>query len=150
MKNIAIILASGMGERSGLDIPKQFIRIGGKTVLEHTLETFESHKLIDSIIIVTSESYITKVKKYAKSYSKVTDVVQGGQTRQESSYKGLLAINEFECKVLIHDAVRPFVNSEIIDNCIKALENYDAVDVAVKSADTIRSEEHTTELQSLG
>lgn len=137
MKNIAIILASGMGERSGLDIPKQFIRIGGKTVLEHTLEMFESHKLIDSIIIVTSESYITKVKKYAKSYSKVTDVVQGGQTRQESSYKGLLAINEFECKVLIHDAVRPFVNSEIIDNCIKALENYDAVDVAVKSADTI-------------
>ena len=66
MKNIAIILASGMGERSGLDIPKQFIRIGGKTVLEHTLETFESHKLIDSIIIVTSESYIAKVKKYAK------------------------------------------------------------------------------------
>ena len=62
MKNYAIILASGTGERSGLEIPKQFIKIGGKTVLEHTIKVFQNSGSIDEIIVVTHENYIDSAK----------------------------------------------------------------------------------------
>ena len=137
MKNIAIILASGVGERSGLDIPKQFVKIGGKTVLEHTIAIFDAHPQIDEIIIVTNKNYIDEVKEIANLFQKNICVAEVGETRRESSFKGLCQIKEEDAKVLIHDAVRPFLNKKIIDNCLEALDKYDAVDVAVKSADTI-------------
>lgn len=137
MKNIAIILASGTGERVGLDIPKQFVKIAGRTVLEHTLDIFEKNNQINEIIIVTNNNYIKDVQFIANQYSKITYIIEGGKTRQESSYKGLCSISEDNAKVLIHDAVRPFLSQRIINECLEALEKYDAVDVAVKSADTI-------------
>ena len=137
MKNIAIILASGVGERSGLDIPKQFVKIGGKTVLEHTMGVFDTHPKIDEIIIVTNKNYIEEVKGIAELFQKNICVTEGGETRRESSFKGLCQIKDEDAKVLIHDAVRPFLNKKIIDDCLEALDKYDAVDVAVKSADTI-------------
>ncbi len=139
MKNYAIILASGTGERSGLDIPKQFVKIAGKTVLEHTLNVFQKNENIDNIIVVTHFSYTDFVRDLVKKndFSKVCNVIKGGESRRESSFIGINAINEDDAKVLIHDAVRPFITSEIINNCIKALDNFKAVDVAITSADTI-------------
>lgn len=139
MKNYAIILASGAGERTGLDIPKQFVKIAGKSVLEHTIEIFEKNSNIDNIIIVTTFSSVDFVKSLAlkNGYKKIKKIIEGGETRRESSCIGINAIEEENAKVLIHDAVRPFVSSKIIDNCIKALDKYKAVDVAIKSADTI-------------
>ena len=146
MKNYAIILASGTGERSGLEIPKQFIKIAGKTVIEHTLNIFQNNENIDRIIVVTNSDYIELVYQLASknNFYKVCHVVRGGETRQQSSYIGLQAvadelhdIAEDNAKVLIHDAVRPFVTDRIINDCIKALDSYKAVDVAITSADTI-------------
>ena len=62
MKNVAIILASGKGERTGLNIPKQFMKVAGKTVFEHTIDVFEKHPLIDEIIIVSNIDYIGKAE----------------------------------------------------------------------------------------
>lgn len=62
MKNIAIILASGTGERTGLNIPKQFVKVAGKTIFEHTLDTFEKHPLIDEIIVVSNINYIEQAQ----------------------------------------------------------------------------------------
>lgn len=137
MKNIAIILASGTGERTGLDLPKQFIKIAGKTVLEHTLEIFEKNKNINEVILVTNKQYVDKINEIKPLYTKISKIIEGGSTRQESSYKGLCAITDNDAKVLIHDAVRPFLSQKIINECLVALDKYDAVDVAVKSADTI-------------
>ena len=139
MKNYAIILAGGAGERSGLDIPKQFVKIAGKTVLEHTLDVFQNNVNIDEIIIVTNKSYINFVQEIVKknNMNKVSDIVAGGKTRQASSNIGLNCIKDNDAKVLIHDAVRPFVSKRIIDECIEALDKYKAVDVAITSADTI-------------
>ena len=139
MKNYAIILASGSGERTGLDMPKQFLKIAGKTVIEHTLQVFQNHPKIDGIIIVANKDYLKKAETLAKQSkcTKLLKVVQGGATRKESSYNGINSINDSECNVLIHDAVRPFVSSKIIDNCIEALKKYKAVDVAIPSSDTI-------------
>lgn len=139
MKNIAIILASGTGERTGLKIPKQFVKIAGKTVFEHTIDTFEKHPLIDEIIIVSNSNYIEQVKELIikDDYKKITKILAGGKTRRESSYIGISSIKEENSKVIIHDAVRPFMHTSIIDKCLNALKEYKAVDVAIKSADTL-------------
>lgn len=137
MKNVALILASGSGSRCGLDYPKQFAKIGDKTILQYTVERFQNNRNIDEIYLVTNPEYVEKVKELTRDYSKVLSVVAGGQTRKDSSYNGIFSIPYDECNVLIHDGVRPLVSDEIINNCIKALEINEAVCVAIDSTDTI-------------
>ena len=137
--NIAIILASGTGERTGLQIPKQFMKVAGKMVIEHTLDTFENHQEIDEIIIVSHINHVEFVKDTVlkNNYKKIKKVLAGGATRRESSFIGISAIEHNGGKVLIHDAVRPFLHNSIITNCIRALDEYSAIDVAIPSADTL-------------
>ncbi len=139
MKNYGIILASGTGVRYGGDVPKQFVKIAGKTILEHTIEVFEKAKSIDEIIIVITPEYRNHTENILlkNSFKKVTKLLNGGETRKESSYIGISSIDEKEANVIIHDCARPFLTEKIIIDCIKALEKYNAVDVAIPSADTI-------------
>ena len=139
LKNYAIILASGSGTRYNNETPKQFIKIAGKTVLEHTIELFEKNDLIDKIIVVIIPEY----KEFAENiirknnYQKIYKIVDGGKTRKESSYIGISSVSEEEANVIIHDCARPFLSQRIINDCINALGTYSAVDVAIPSADTI-------------
>lgn len=134
MKNIALILASGTGSRSGLDIPKQFYEIGGKTLLEYSISAFEKVSLIDEIIVVANPDFVEKTKKLAGNHR----VIIGGETRQESSYNGIMSIDmDDDANILIHDAVRAFVTPEIISACIEALHKHNAVCVATETSDTI-------------
>ncbi len=139
MKTYAVILASGTGKRTGLTTPKQFLKIGEKTIIEHTINAFEQNEQIDEIIIVTNPDYINLTKNLIKQncFKKIKTILPGGKTRQESSYIGICAIKEDDGKVLIHDAARPFVSTRIINECIKALDTYKAVNVAIESTDTI-------------
>lgn len=143
--NIAVILAGGVGSRLGLDKPKQFMKVAGKTVLEHTVDVFQKHELIDEIAIVMHASYIHDAEEMVlkNHWNKVKKILNGGSERYESS---LAAINAYACStgisstginLIFHDAVRPLVTKKIIDDTIAALKNYDAVDVAIPSADTI-------------
>ena len=140
-KNIAIILASGSSERlSNLKTVKQFTKIAGKMVIEHTLDVFEKNKTINEIIIVTKDEYKPICYDLAdkNNYKKISKILTGGKTRQESSRIAIMAAKaDDNDNILIHDAVRPFISDKIIDDCINALENYSAVDVAIPSADTI-------------
>jgi len=137
-KNIAVILASGTGERFGLNIPKQFYELNGKTILEYSIESFENHDEIDEIILVTNPEFrdFTQEILNKNNYTKVTKLLNGGKTRVESSYIGTKDIED-RVNVLIHDAVRPFINKEIIDKNIEALKTYNAVGTAISSVDTI-------------
>ncbi len=139
MKNYGIILASGSGNRYGSDIPKQFVKIAGKTVFEHTVEIFEAAKDIDEIIVVITPEYrhFGEELILKNSYKKVTRLLNGGATRKESSSIGINSIEDEEANVIIHDCARPFLSQRIIADCVKALEKYNAVDVAIPSADTI-------------
>jgi len=139
MKVFAIILASGKGERFKSFLPKQFTKLSGKTVLEHTVEILEKQDEIDEIIIITLPEFIPKVEEFVleNNWKKVSKILAGGKTRQESSYIGLQAIKDENSIVLIHDAVRPFVSERIIKEVIDKLKIYKAVDVAIPSADTI-------------
>ena len=140
MKNIAIILAGGTGQRLGDSIPKQFLKVAGKKVIEHTLDVFQNHPQIDEIAVVSNSNFINEVEDIAikSSYTKLKKILQGGKERYHSS---LSAINAYdgqeEVNLIFHDAVRPLVNDRIISDCIKALEEYNAVDVAIKTTDTI-------------
>jgi len=134
MKNIALILASGTGERCGLNQPKQFFKIGGKTLLEHSINVFETHPQIDEIIVVANPDFLEETQKLSGSHR----VIVGGETRQESSYNGVFAIDgDGTINVLIHDAVRAFITQDIISACIEGLKTHQAVCTATETSDTI-------------
>ncbi len=138
MKNIAIILAGGKGLRLGYAQPKQFIKVAGKMIIEHTIDKFQKHLKIDEIFIVVNPEYTLLIEDIVikNKYTKVKKILMGGVERSDSSISAINSIEE-ESNLIFHDAVRPMVSSEIIDNCIKALTQYNAVDVAMPATDTI-------------
>jgi len=138
-KVFAVILAAGSGKRMGSSVPKQFIKLAGKTLMEHTIKAFEKAKDIDEIILVSNPGFNEETKKVLSRnrYKKLKKVLDGGKVRQESSAIGINAISDDSAKVLIHDVARPFVSERIISDCIKALDEHMAVGVAIPSSDTI-------------
>lgn len=138
-KNIAVILAGGKGERFDTTLPKQFAKIAGKSVIEHTIDIFEKHEKIDEIVIVMNKDFINKMEEIIlkNNWTKLKKVLQGGKERYHSS---LAAINAYKgefVNLIFHDAVRPLLERRIISEIIESLENYDAVDVAIPATDTI-------------
>ncbi len=139
MKTVAIILAAGQGSRMGTDIPKQFLTLGDKTILEHSIEAFERHSMVDEIGVVVQQEYISRVATMVqqRQYSKVRHIIVGGEERYKSS---LAAIEQYagdDCNLLLHDAARPFVAAETITACVVALRSCEAVCVAVPTTDTV-------------
>lgn len=129
MKNIAVIFAGGSGARMGAGLPKQFIEVNGKPIIIHTLDIFEEHPAIDEIYVACKEDYIEKLQKLIKRHMimKVAKVVPGGATGQDSIYNALKAAaenNDRDSVVLIHDGVRPCITKDLIDDCLKCVEEY--------------------------
>lgn len=144
---MAVILAGGTGTRVGLSIPKQLIKIAGKTIIEHTIAAFEAAPLIDEIVILMAPGHLDPVRAIVKNggYAKVSQIVEGGTTRNESTSRALEALGTDECNVLFHDAVRPLVSQTIIADCVAALAEHEAVDTAIPSADTVVQVHHDSE-----
>ncbi|MFT4234550.1 MAG: bifunctional cytidylyltransferase/SDR family oxidoreductase [Microbacterium sp.] len=134
-----MILAGGVGERADLGMPKQLARIAGKTIIEHTLESVCSSPDIDDVIVMMEPSHIGPIEDLVSStrLPKLSAVYPGGATRNETTRLALGHIADDEAKVLLHDAVRPFIDHRILSDCVRALDRYDAVDTAIPSADTI-------------
>lgn len=137
--NVAVILAGGSGSRVGGDRPKQFLEVAGKMIIEHTIEAFHRNSRIDEIAIVSRQDYVEDVKAMVarRGYAKVRHVLCGGKERYHSSLAALEAYKSNDDCLLFHDCVRPLVSQRIINDCLDALQEYDAVDVAVPSTDTI-------------
>lgn len=139
VRNLAVLLAGGVGLRVGLDIPKQLIKVAGKTILEHSLAVLHEHPAVDEITVMMAPGYLDEVRAIVRKggYEKVTAILEGGETRNDTTLRALASLGEDECNVLFHDAVRPLLTERIIRECFAALETYPAVDVAIPSADTI-------------
>ena len=139
-RTIGVVLAGGTGSRVGLSIPKQLIKIAGKPVMEHTIAVFQEAAEIDEIYVLMHPDHVEAAEQIAAGYPKVTAVLPGGLTRNDSTRAALDALTKAadpHTRVLFHDAVRPLLEPRIIEDVIAALEDYDAVDVAIPSADTI-------------
>ena len=140
-QNIAVILAGGIGSRLGESRPKQLLKVAGKTVIEHTVDVFEKSENIHEIAIVAHPDIHRDIEKFIlqNHWTKVRRVLSGGSERYESSLSAITAYANLpgDTNIIFHDAVRPLVTSRIINDTISALDKYDAVDVAIPSADTI-------------
>ncbi|MGE5341408.1 MAG: IspD/TarI family cytidylyltransferase [Candidatus Omnitrophota bacterium] len=143
-KNLALILAGGNGSRISHRIshrlPKQFLELGGKTILQHTIDKFEAHPAIDAIFLVMNPAYIPQTLPLVRDsgYQKMEKILPGGATRQESSRIGVFAADpDVYENILIHDAARPFISRPLITRILETLVHYSAVNTATPSTDTI-------------
>ncbi len=120
MRVAAIVPAAGKGRRLGAKVPKAFVRVGGKTLLAHTLERLARSFRFDELVVVGDRSQLEPLKRIVRSVRSDTKVVAGGRTRAESVLNGLRAVSERCDWVLVHDAARPMVSSETIRRTILA------------------------------
>ncbi|MDR1237395.1 MAG: bifunctional cytidylyltransferase/SDR family oxidoreductase, partial [Propionibacteriaceae bacterium] len=141
----------GTGSRVGLSIPKQLIKVAGQPVMEHTIGIFETADSVDEIYLLMHPDHLEAAKQIAKRHAKVTKVLAGGRTRSDSTQAALDALADLpaDTKVLFHDAVRPLLETRIIDDCVSALDSFDAVDVAIPSADTIIAVDQQNRISSI-
>ena len=146
MNNIALIIAGGIGTRMGQDIPKQFINVYDKPVIVYTMEAFQKHPNINYIEVVCIDDWKGALLAYSKQFgiAKLENIVSGGLNGQDSIRNGLFDIiqrhNDDDDVVLIHDAIRPMVSSEIITDNIKVCrENGNAITVVPCTAAMLKT-----------
>ena len=141
MNTDAVIVSAGKGHRFMEGPKKKFYFLGGKPILAHTLDKFETCPLIRSILLVVGQEdmdYCLKevIEKY--KFKKVSQIVPGGKRRQESVKNGMDALPKDEDIVVIHDGVRPFVTKTMIEDSIHSAVRYGAVILAMPVKDTIK------------
>lgn len=128
MKRAIIILAGGIGSRTGLAIPKQYFKVNGITILELLISRI--HQMFDTIVIVNNDKYLEEIKNL--SFGSKVKVVGNGITRLESIKNGLKQLTD-EQQVFIHEAARPLVDEEIMQWHIDALKKHDVNVCGLKS-----------------
>ena len=144
MYNIAVILAGGIGARVGGNTPKQLLPLAdGRSMLEHAVNAFEQSPCIDEVCIVMHPDYIAYAEQMllTNAWQKVRNIIPGGKERWESSVNAIRRLGDKakgeEVNLLLHDAARPFVSQDIIARVCEALEQHEAVTVAIPSTDTV-------------
>jgi 2-C-methyl-D-erythritol 4-phosphate cytidylyltransferase/2-C-methyl-D-erythritol 2,4-cyclodiphosphate synthase len=132
MRVAAIIAAAGSGSRLGAGVPKQLLEIGGRTLLERSIDAFRSHPLVGEVIVALSPQV-----SIPASIDGVR-IVEGGARRQDSVANAFDAVGDDAEIVLVHDAARPFVSAEVITRTIEAAALHGAAIAAVAAVDTVK------------
>ncbi len=143
LNNCVLIVAAGRGERmkeTGVQEPKQYIRLDSHTILHHCINSFATMNKIDAILIVIhpddKQLYQASIPK---NCDKLLPPVYGAETRQASVLNGLVELSKYNPqKVLIHDAARPFIDHATIDKTLNTLETHKAALVAIPLSDTLK------------
>lgn len=146
MKRYVLIVAGGKGLRMGNELPKQFIPLEGRPVLMHTLERFHQWDMLAEIILVLPEAHQSYWKMLCEELGcRIPHrIANGGETRFHS-VRNALALIEEPGLIAVHDGVRPFVNTIVIESCFAEAEKYGAVVPVIPIADSIR-EKHQLDL----
>ena len=136
----AVLAAGGIGSRMGADKPKQYIEIGGKAIIAHTAETFLKCERINKVIVLCPADWVDYTREIFSETEVI--VISGGDTRNETLMKAIDYIEETDglsedTYLVTHDAVRPFVTEEIINNNIEAMLRYGATGTVIPATDTI-------------
>ena len=154
----AAILAGGIGSRmGGTDTPKQFLTLGNKPVIIHTIEKFVINEDIDKTIVLTPKNFINHTNSLIEQYIGKNDdiiVIEGGQTRNDTLMNSINYIDETfgiddDSIILTHDSVRPFVTHRIIKDNIEAAKRYGACDTVIPATDTIVESVNGTTIESI-
>lgn len=148
--NIALILSGGTGNRLGADVPKQYLEVGGRTIISYCLEVFESCRSISAIQIVADPGWHELMSK--GSLTKLRGFSTPGKTRQLSILNGLEDIRTYADKndiVVIHDAARPLVSEEQIEGVIEAAKVHDGAIPVLPMKDTVYFSEDGRKITSL-
>ena len=142
----AAILAGGIGSRMGeTDTPKQFLTLGTKPVIIHTIEKFVINENIDKTIVLIPKNFINHTKNLINEHIGDNEdiiVIEGGETRNDTLMNSIKYIDENfgiddESIIITHDSVRPFVTHRIINDNIDAARKYGACDTVIPATDTI-------------
>lgn len=141
----AIVVAAGSGERLGADVPKAFVRVGGATLLEHSLARLAAHPRVAQTVVAAPAGHLDAARALAPG----ARVVAGGATRQRSVAAALAEVGSDADLVLVHDAARAFVPAEVIDRVIEALTTADGAVPTLPVSDTIRTVDAAGELGGL-
>jgi 2-C-methyl-D-erythritol 4-phosphate cytidylyltransferase len=141
--NVAIIVAGGKGSRFGGNRPKQFLEINGTSIIIHTLRQFEHAQEIDRVVVAVPAAEVNAFRAAVEesNLKKVSQVVAGGETRAQSVKCGLALIESADV-VAVHDAVRPLVTPEEIDQVVLAANNSGAAILVAPVSDTIKEFDH--------
>lgn len=140
---IAIIVAAGRGKRLGSSLPKQFLKVRGRTILEMSVAAFEQNKYVDEIFVAANADYCELTEKLCWGFSKLKKIVAGGAERQDSVRAALDCLRGENGIVLVHDAARPFVSEAVINAVIEGTADFDAAIPTVPAKDTIRQVDGT-------
>lgn len=140
-----VILAGGVGSRMGAEKPKQFLNIGDKPVIIHTIEKFCLYSDFEKVLILCPKQWMGYTRDLVKKYigsSAPVEVIEGGTVRNETIMNAIAYIeaegnlNE-ETIIVTHDAVRPFVTYRMIEENVEAAKEYGACDTVIPATDTI-------------
>lgn len=138
----AVIVAGGRGTRMKAPKPKQFLYIGGNTILEKTVDKFRRSSLVDEIIVVTAQDYLEQTEELFRGFSKSMSIISGGERRQDSVANALKLLRQKKVSdddiVLIHDGVRPYIELDIIASVTKEASEAGAAIPCIMPKDTIR------------
>jgi 2-C-methyl-D-erythritol 4-phosphate cytidylyltransferase len=137
VKTTAIIVAAGSGSRFNSEIPKQFIEIGGKPIVVHTIERFAAAPSVDDIIVVVTSENIPRLG--GLKVTKPIRVLTGGATRADSVLSGLSAVEDDVQVVAVHDGARPFVTVDEIERTIARAKEMGAACLVGRVTDTVKS-----------
>lgn len=143
MYNIAVVLAGGTGTRFGGAVPKQFLPLEGREVIEHSIDTFCAHPAIDEVLAVVHPDWRVHMQELAgrRGWKRLGAILEGGDERWHSSWNAIrhcLSLPAREAtNLLLHDAARPWVDADTISRVAEALVLHPAVAVAVPATDTL-------------
>lgn len=141
--NIAVIFAGGSGLRMHTKSrPKQFLDLNGKPIIIYTLELFDNHPQIDTIVVACIENWIPFLEKQLRKFeiTKVIKVVPGGETGQQSIYNALFAAENAgtdDSIVLIHDGVRPLITEQTITDNINKVKQSGSCITCIPATETL-------------
>jgi 2-C-methyl-D-erythritol 4-phosphate cytidylyltransferase len=140
MRIFAIIPAGGKGIRSGYSAPKQYLKFNGKELIAHTLEVFQKNTLVNEILIAAHPDYFSIIEKLKKKFNlnKISQIVKGGNERQDSVYNALASLEAKENDlIIVHDAARPLLSQKILTNAINLAKRKGNAVVCIKAKDTL-------------
>ncbi|MEI6188370.1 MAG: 2-C-methyl-D-erythritol 4-phosphate cytidylyltransferase [Alphaproteobacteria bacterium] len=135
---IALVVAAGVGKRFDGEIPKQYLLIDGKSILQIIVEKFLQHSQVDAVAVVINENHRDLYQKSTENLYLLPPIL-GGKERQDSARLGLLSIAKYEPeKVLIHDAARLFFTPQLINDLLVELDHYEGAIPVCPITDTIK------------